>query len=165
MKPNRLCWILLIVILSACGSGETPLPVVVEVTVPATFEAGPTATPFQPSQNATSTAPPDKPGDYPSTPERVVQAFLAAYTQNPDEMNVYLSANRMASLPEEGALALLGFSGSLNGIGVQKGAYSPDPPTSIVQVNLKVNNKRLSLRFTMVIETGVWVIEGIETIK
>jgi hypothetical protein len=165
MKLRQLWWIYIVLLLCACGSGETPLPVVVEVTVPATFETGPTRTPFQPSQNATSTAPPDKPGDYPSTPERVVQAFLNAYTQNPDEMNVYLSASRIATLPDEGALALLGFSGSLNGIGVQKGAYSPDPPTSIVQVNLKVNKKQLRLRFTMVVENGVWVIDGIETIN
>lgn len=99
---------------------------------------------------------------YPQTPEMVVNAFLAAYQDNPAEMPSFLGAARLLAMPEGGVNALLGISGKLEGFAIQSAAVNPDPPEALLEVGLVVEGSEMRRRFHLSFEDDRWVIDNIE---
>lgn len=103
------------------------------------------------------------PGEYPSSPEGVVQAFLASYEAEPQQMAAYLSAGQAANAPAEGAAGLLDFNGAIEGFVIDAAAVSPEPPAAIVSAAVKVGGSETRRTFTLGKENGRWKIEAVET--
>ncbi len=103
------------------------------------------------------------PGEYPTSPEGVVQAFLASYVAQPKEMKSYLSQSQADSLPSGGIKALLGFQGDLEGFVIDAAAVSPQPPAAVVSAAVKVGGAEIRRSFTLSKENDAWKIESIES--
>lgn len=117
-----------------------------------------TVTPFMPGD---STA--QEEGDYPTTPEGVVQAFLNAYQEEPDQMVQYLSQGQQAQSPEEDGTNLLQVEGDIDGFAVQSAAVSVDPPGAVIVVAIQTGGTEALRRFSLTKESEKWVIDLIET--
>ena len=103
---------------------------------------------------------------YPATPEAVVQAFLLALQADPSLALRYLSTSLKSSLPEGGPAALLTTDGVIEGIAIQSGAVSMQPPQAMVAVGLQIGGKTSLRRFVFIKENSDhWVINSVETVK
>ncbi len=99
---------------------------------------------------------------YPSSPEMVVQIFLTAYQEAPDQMNQYLSASRLEQLPPGGAVGMLNINGSLEGSMIDSAAVNPDPPMAAITVTMRVGGQDLTRIFSLIKEGGRWKITNID---
>ncbi len=97
------------------------------------------------------------PGEYPTSPEGVVQAFLASYSDQPGQMDSYLTQAQSAS----GAASMLGFDGALEGFVIDAAAVNPEPPAAVVSAAVKVGGAEIRRTFTLGKEDGQWKIETI----
>ncbi|NLF50013.1 MAG: hypothetical protein GX577_02645 [Leptolinea sp.] len=104
-------------------------------------------------------------GEYPSNPEEVVLAFLAAYQEAPDRMSHFLVSSRRAQQPPGGATSMLQINGDLGGMVVQSAAVSPEPPTASIEVTILAGGKEYQRRFLLTIENSVWGIDAIEDLS
>ncbi len=103
------------------------------------------------------------PGQYPNSPEGVVQAFLASYAAQPNEMSNYLSQSEAAAAPADGAASLLGFnSAALEGFVIDAAAVNPNPPAAVVSAAVKVGGAEIRRTFTLGKEGDQWKIETID---
>ncbi len=117
-----------------------------------------------PAQAGEAGVPPvPAPGEYPTSPEGVVQAFLASYEAQPDAMVSYLSQGQSAAVPADGAGALLGFTGTLEGFVIDAAAVNPQTPAAVVSAAVKVGGAEIRRTFTLGKEGDAWKIELIET--
>ncbi len=94
------------------------------------------------------------PGEYPGSPEGVVQAYLASYSDQPGQMDSYLSQGQAGD-----SASLLGFEGSLEGFVIDAAAVNPDPPAAVVSAAVKVGGAEIRRTFTLGQENGQWKIE------
>lgn len=99
---------------------------------------------------------------YPSSPEMVVQIFLTAYQEAPDQMNQFLSASRLEQLPPGGAVGMLNINGSLEGSMIDSAAVNPDPPMAAITVSMRVGGEDVTRVFSLIKEGGRWKITNIE---
>ena len=117
--------------------------------------------PTKPMQQATQIAAP--PLSAPAqTAEEVVEAFLKAYTQDPQQMTLYLSQNCLANLPAGGAAAVAQLNGNLDGFVIQSGSVALNPPYAVVVVALNLNGGQTVRVFQLVQENGQWKIEMVD---
>lgn len=100
---------------------------------------------------------------YPQNPEMVVNAFLAAYQDNPAEMSSFLSASRLQAMPEGGVNALLGITGKLEAFAIQSAAVNSQPPEALLEVGLVVDGSEVKRSIHLLFENDRWVIDNIET--
>jgi hypothetical protein len=105
-----------------------------------------------------------KSGEYPTTPEGVVLAFLASYQEAPDRMSGFLTAARRAQLPPGGSTAMLQISGNFEGMVVQSAAVNPDPPTASVIVLIQAGGKGYPRKFILSRDVAGWGIDSIESV-
>lgn len=115
-----------------------------------------TVTPFMPGD-----APAQGEEDYPATPEGVVQAFLNAYQEQPDQMGQYLRQAQQAS--EEDKANLLQIEGDIDGFAIQSAAVSVDPPGAVIVVAIQTGGTEALRRFSLTRQNEKWVIDIIET--
>jgi hypothetical protein len=101
---------------------------------------------------------------YPGQPEGVVQAFLIAYQESPDEMSGYLTAGRRANQPPGGSVGMLRILGPLEGLMVQSVVVNPDPPTAAIQALIKSGGIESRRQFILILEGGLWGIDEIQTV-
>lgn len=161
--------------------GDTP-GMIVSVTAPsdklpaATQVVPPTATPVievqQPTAVPQATAAPvesaitvpivQAAASYPESPETVVSAFLAAYRDNPADMNTYLSSGFIAGLPAGGAAQGADLSGSLEDFIIQSGSASENPPYAVVQVSIRLNGVDTVRIFQLTRENNLWKINMVD---
>lgn len=99
---------------------------------------------------------------YPTTPELVVQTFLTAYQEAPDQMNQFLASARLQQLPPGGAVGMLNISGSLEGSMIDSAAVNPDPPMATISVTMRVGGSDVTRVFSLIKEDGRWKITNIE---
>jgi hypothetical protein len=99
---------------------------------------------------------------YPSSPEMVVQTFLTAYQEAPDQMNQFLSASRLQQLPPGGAVGMLNINGSLEGSMIDSAAVNPDPPMAAITVTMRVGGQDTTRVFSLIKEDGRWKITNID---
>lgn len=99
---------------------------------------------------------------YPSSPEMVVQTFLTAYQEAPDQMNQFLSSSRLQQLPPGGAVGMLNINGSLEGSMIDSAAVNPDPPMAAISVTMRVGGQDLTRVFSLIKEGGRWKITNID---
>lgn len=102
--------------------------------------------------------------EYPGQPEGVVQAFLIAYQERPDEMSGYLTASRRANQPPGGSVGMLRILGPLEGLVVQSVVVNPDPPTAAIQVLIKSGGIESPRQFILIQDGGLWGIDEIQTV-
>ncbi len=100
--------------------------------------------------------------DYPAVPEAVVQAFLTAYQETPDQMSHYLSARRLVQLPPGGAVAMLNINGALEGSMIESAAVGANPPVAVVETTIQAGGSLSTRRFVLVQDDGKWKIDTIE---
>jgi hypothetical protein len=96
-------------------------------------------------------------GEYPSSPEGVVQAFLAIYDNNPQDAVTYLSSGAQASFNA----ALLQFNGPVEGFTIDQAAVNPDLPGAFIGVAIQSAGSETRRDFTLGKENGQWKIETI----
>lgn len=106
-----------------------------------------------------------KSGEYPTTPEGVVLAFLASYQEAPDRMSGFLTAARRAQQPPGGSTAMLQISGNFEGMVVQSAAVNPDPPTASIIVLIQAGGKDYPRKFVLTRDVAGWGIDSIEAIS
>lgn len=99
---------------------------------------------------------------YPSSPEMVVQIFLTAYQEAPDQMNQFLSSTRLEQLPPGGAVGMLNINGSLEGSMIDSAAVNPDPPMAAITVTMRVGGQDQTRIFSLIKEDGRWKITNID---
>lgn len=99
---------------------------------------------------------------YPTTPEGVVQQFLTAYHENPDEMNKYLSSSLLSQIPAGGVAEYIGLKGLLRGFAVQAASLDPAARTASVEVGLVAEDAEHKLVFSLVLQDSHWVIVSIQ---
>ena len=99
---------------------------------------------------------------YPPTPEQVVQAFLTAYQESPDQMVKYLSKMRLNELPPGGAVGMLNINGSLEGSMIDLAAVNPNPPNAAITVIMRVGGNDLTRVFTLTKENEQWKIINVD---
>jgi hypothetical protein len=102
---------------------------------------------------------------YPSTPEAVVESFLAAYQEAPSQMNRFLTKNRQKHLPSGGVIGYLHFNGILEGFAIQSGSVTTNPAKALVTVAVKIGGVETKRIFTLAQQDGKWAIDGIERAK
>lgn len=101
-------------------------------------------------------------GEYPSTPEEVVQAFLIAYQENPDAMSSFLTPTRRAIQPPGGSVGMLQILGSLEGVLVKSVVVNPaEPPQAAIVVLIRSGGVDSQRQFVLVNEHGRWGIDQI----
>jgi hypothetical protein len=108
-------------------------------------------------------APVGEPTAYPTSPEEVVQSFLAASQDDPMGMVQYLSSERQENLPAEGALSMLDMDAPIEGFTIQSAAVNPDPPLAQVNVALQAGGIRYDRQFFLKQQNGFWFIDAILT--
>ncbi|HSV85566.1 MAG TPA: hypothetical protein VLH85_03260 [Levilinea sp.] len=96
-------------------------------------------------------------GQYPTSPEGVVQAFLAIYETNPHEALIYLTSGAQAAFDP----ALLQFNGAMEGFSIDQAAVNPDLPGAFIGVAIQISGSETRRDFTLVMENGQWKIETI----
>jgi len=96
-------------------------------------------------------------GDYPTSPEGVVQAFLAIHETDPQDALPYLSSGARTSYNP----ALLQFGGAVEGFTIDQAAVNPDLPGAFIGVAIQVSGSETRRDFTLVMESGQWKIETI----
>ncbi|MCE1253239.1 MAG: hypothetical protein LWX83_06770 [Anaerolineae bacterium] len=138
--------------------------------VACSYERGPmkiTLTPLTPSatSDAQKGAVVNDQMAYPTTPEALVQAFMLSLQANPDLSSRYLSKTLRLALPVGGPAELLSVSGVIEGVAIQSGAASLEPPEALVDVGLQVNGTINQRRFHLVKEDDRWSIEQIEIMQ
>jgi hypothetical protein len=168
----------LALLLAGCSPLASPKPALQAGQPP----AAPSATPFQPlAATVAGGNPPAAPSmpqpgvqpeaggaptseSYPQSPESVVQAFLFASQTDPSRMPAYLGGSLRENLPQGDPLALLSFTGEVEGFAVQSGSLAMgDSPSAQVEVGFQIGGK-LSRRFFMLgREEDRWVITEIQT--
>lgn len=99
---------------------------------------------------------------YPSTPEGVVQQFLTAYHENPNEMNKYLSPSLLSQMPVGGVAEYIGLKGLLQGFAIQAASLDPTARTASVEVELVADDTERKLAFSLVLQDSHWVIVSIQ---
>ncbi len=99
---------------------------------------------------------------YPPTPEMVVQTFLTAYQEAPDQMNQFLSSARLQDLPPGGAVGMLNINGTLEGSMVDSAAVNPDPPMAEITVTMRVGGQDQTRMFSLIKENGQWKITNVQ---
>jgi hypothetical protein len=104
-------------------------------------------------------------GDYPTTPEEVVQTFLIAYQERPDDMSNYLTATRRGNLPPGGSVGMLQILGSLEGVLVKSAVVNPDPPIAVIVAIIKSGGIDSQRQFILNRENDRWGIDEIQTIQ
>jgi hypothetical protein len=101
-------------------------------------------------------------GEYPSSPEGVVQAFLASYSGNPSESLAFLSSGAQANLNSESFAAVMQFGGAIQGFTIDQAAVNPDIG-AFIGVAIQAAGSETRRDFTLTIENGLWKIEVIST--
>ncbi|HEX7555575.1 MAG TPA: hypothetical protein VF338_03040 [Leptolinea sp.] len=101
-------------------------------------------------------------GDYPTTPEGVVQAFLTSYQEAPDRMSNFLIPTRRAQQPPGGASGMLQIIGGLEGMVIQSAAVSPEPPTAAITVLIRAGGIDYPRKFLLTKDNSGWGIDAIE---
>lgn len=96
---------------------------------------------------------------YPAAPEEVVQAFLLAAQQTPDQMAQYLASS--VEIPAGGPIKLLNISGSLKSFELLSGSVNPDPPAASIKVQITVGSKTGQRTFILTQTDDKWVITKI----
>lgn len=102
--------------------------------------------------------------EYPGQPEGVVQAFLIAYQERPDQMSGYLTAARRANQPPGGSVGMLRILGPLEGVMIQSVVVNPDPPTAAIQALIKSGGVESRRQFILIRDGGLWGIDEIQTV-
>jgi hypothetical protein len=91
-----------------------------------------------------------------------VEAFLKAYSEDPQQMTLYLSQNCLATLPSTGAAGLAQLNGKLDGFVIQSGSVMLNPPYAVVVVELNLNGRQTVRVFQLVQENVQWKIEMVD---
>lgn len=99
---------------------------------------------------------------YPKAPEGVVRMFLTAYTLDTEQMKTYLSANRLANLPDGGPLAMLKLNGTMEGFVIESAAVSPGTSAAQVVVRVRSGGGEETRTFKLVLDGQKWAIDAIE---
>ncbi len=102
---------------------------------------------------------------YPNTPETLVQAFMLSLQANPELSSRYLSKSLRSTLPVGGPADLLSVSGVIEGVAIQSGAASLEPPAAQVDVGLQVDGQINQRRFHLIKEDDRWAIDQIEIMQ
>lgn len=100
---------------------------------------------------------------YPDKPEDVVQQFLAAYQQAPDQMKRYVSAEMLTKISEGGMADVLQLNGPVEGYIIQSASVSNDPPQAAVTVNLRAGGVDSTRIFFLAAPNGQWQIDALQT--
>jgi hypothetical protein len=101
-------------------------------------------------------------GEYPTSPEGVVQAFLATHQVSVPDSLAYLSSGAQATLNAEQFAAVMQFGGPIEGFTIDQAAVNPDIG-AFIGVAIQVGGNELRRDFTLTIENGMWKIESIST--
>ncbi len=101
-------------------------------------------------------------GEYPGQPEGVVQAFLIAYQERPDEMSGYLADARRTNQPPGGSVGMLQILGPLQGVVVKSAVVNPDPPLAAIHVMIKSGGIESERLFILIKDGGLWGIDEIQ---
>ena len=149
--------LILLTLFVACTNKSLPIKTVTLTASPAM-----TVTISTPAEKRLPTENSDQQVVYPNTPEGVVQAFLLALQARPELAPRYLSNDLRKNLPANGALDLLGVPGVIQGVAIQSGAASLDPPEAGVEVGFQVDQTMSLRRFHLLKENENWVIDKIE---
>jgi hypothetical protein len=100
-------------------------------------------------------------GEYPTSPEGVVQAFLSTFAGNPEGAVSYISAGAQANLNPERFAAVLQLNGAIEDFMIDQAAVNPDLPGAFIGVAVQVAGSEVRRDFTLTIENGMWKIETI----
>lgn len=103
--------------------------------------------------------------DYPSTPEGVVQAFLIAYQESPDDMSDYVTGTRRSHLPPGGSVGMLQILGPLEGVLIKSAVVNPDPPFAAILAIVKAGGIESQRQFLLDKENERWGINQIDVIQ
>jgi len=108
----------------------------------------------------------DAPIEYPTTPEGVVQMFLAAYQQAPDQMTIFLTPNLIAKIPAGGSVGdLLQLNGPVEGFVIESASASGNASGAALIVSLRAGGADAMRIFGLVQNNGLWQIDTIELPK
>jgi type IV pilus biogenesis protein CpaD/CtpE len=152
MKTRILITVLLVALITA-GCTSKPEQTAASVPPVQNFAAGIAPENTNPESGITQVAN----GQYPTSPEGVVQAFLATYGANPQDALPYLTAGAQATLNS----AALQFEGSIEGFTIDQAAVNPDLPGAFIGVAIQVSGVESRRDFTLVVENGQWKIETV----
>lgn len=103
--------------------------------------------------------------DYPSTPEGVVQSFLIAYQESPDDMSDYVTGSRRSNFPPGGSVGMLQILGPLEGVLIKSAVVNPDPPFAAIVAIVKAGGIESQRQFILNKENDRWGIDLIEVVK
>jgi hypothetical protein len=96
-------------------------------------------------------------GEYPTSPEGVVQAFLATYDVNPQEALAYLTTGAQTNFNA----SLLQFNQTIEGFTIDQAAVNPDLPGAFIGVAIQSSGSETRRDFTLTKENNQWKIETI----
>jgi hypothetical protein len=96
-------------------------------------------------------------GEYPTSPEGVVQAFLATYDVNPQEALAYLTTGAQSNFNA----SLLQFNQTIEGFTIDQAAVNPDLPGAFIGVAIQSSGNETRRDFTLTKENNQWKIETI----
>jgi len=147
--PNKTI-LLSLIFLTACST----VPAVGNQTKP---EA--TLTPFAPLA-ATQTRQAE--ALFLADPEKVVQSFLTDVQEAPAQVNSYLSRAMQKKYPGSEVIRHLGLKDNISGFVIKAVDANFRDPLAYVTVLLGSGDQVIGLRFTLVIENSIWVIDGID---
>jgi hypothetical protein len=153
MKIKILFTVLLVAFITAGCTSTLPQPATAAESQIQTFAADVAAENVNPVSGITQIAN----GEYPTSPEGVVQAFLVTYDNSPLDAIPYLSSGAQASFNPN----LLQFNGSLEGFTIDQAAVNPDLPGAFIGVAIQSAGDETRRDFTLVKENGQWKIETI----
>ena len=150
--PISIAFLLTLGVLAACTYERGPMQITL------------TAPPVE-DQNTQKSVTEEDQMVYPNTPETLVQAFMLSLQANPELSSRYLSKSLRSTLPVGGPADLLSLSGVIEGVAIQSGAASLEPPAAQVDVGLQVNGQINQRRFHLIKEEDRWAIDQIEIIQ
>lgn len=98
-------------------------------------------------------------GQYPTSPEGVVEAFLVIYETDPQAARSYLTSGAQAAFDP----ALLQFDANMEGFAIDQAGVNPGPelPGAFIGVGIQVAGREIRRDFTLGMENGQWKIETI----
>ncbi|MEN4042528.1 MAG: hypothetical protein ROW39_09300 [Anaerolineaceae bacterium] len=105
-------------------------------------------------------------GQYPTSPEGVVEAFLVIYETDPQAARSYLTSDAQAAFDP----ALLQFDANMDGFAIDQAGVNPglarvnpgpELPGAFIGVGIQVAGREIRRDFTLGMENGQWKIETI----
>jgi hypothetical protein len=96
-------------------------------------------------------------GQYPTSPEGVVEAFLVIYETDPQAARSYLTSGAQAAFDP----ALLQFDANMEGFAIDQAGVNPELPGAFIGVVIQVAGREIRRDFTLGMENGQWKIETI----